>query len=89
MMRLMNELDKAIAAAGGVGKLAHAVGVVQGAVSNWKARGGLVPAEHCAAVEQAAGGIVTRRELRPDDWHRIWPELASAPNQPTQPTQAA
>lgn len=85
----MNQLDKAIAAAGGVGKLAHAVGVVQGAVSNWKARGGLVPAEHCAAVEQAAGGIVTRRDLRPNDWQKIWPELASTAEQPATPTQAA
>jgi DNA-binding transcriptional regulator YdaS (Cro superfamily) len=79
----MNQLDKAIAAAGGVGKLAQAVGVVQGAVSNWRARGGLVPAEHCTAVEQAAGGIVTRRDLRPNDWQKIWPELATEADQPT------
>lgn len=24
------------------------------------------------------GGAVSRKELRPDDWHRIWPELAAA-----------
>lgn len=27
-------------------------------------------------LERATDGAVTRRELRPDDWHRIWPELA-------------
>lgn len=31
---------------------------------------------NCAAIEQATGGQVTRRDLRPDDWHLIWPELA-------------
>lgn len=31
--------------------------------------------EYCVAIEQATGGKVTRRDLRPDDWMRIWPEL--------------
>lgn len=30
----------------------------------------------CTAVERATRGDVTRRDLRPDDWHVIWPELA-------------
>lgn len=34
------------------------------------------PAEHCAKVEHGAK-TVTRRDLRPDDWHLIWPELAT------------
>lgn len=29
-----------------------------------------------ALIESASKGAVTRKELRPDDWHRIWPELA-------------
>lgn len=32
----------------------------------------------CAAIERATGGQVTRRELRPDDWWLIWPELVDA-----------
>ena len=32
--------------------------------------------EYCVAIERATGGRVTRRDLRPDDWSRIWPELA-------------
>jgi hypothetical protein len=47
------------------------------AVSNWKTRG--VPIDHCAALEaavMAAGGDITRRDFYPDDWQRIWPELA-------------
>ena len=34
--------------------------------------------ENCTAIELATGGVVTRRDLRPDDWHRIWPELITA-----------
>ena len=26
-------------------------------------------------IEQATEGQVTRKDLRPDDWHLIWPEL--------------
>lgn len=33
-------------------------------------------AELCVAIEQSTAGAVTRQELRPDDWHLIWPELA-------------
>lgn len=31
--------------------------------------------EYCVAIERATGGKVTRRDLRPDDWKLIWPEL--------------
>ena len=30
----------------------------------------------CVEIERATDGAVTRRDLRPDDWERIWPELA-------------
>lgn len=32
----------------------------------------------CVAIEQASGGAVTRKDLRPDDWAQIWPELFDA-----------
>ena len=38
--------------------------------------------QYCVAIEQATDGAVTRQDLRPSDWHKIWPELA-------QPTEAA
>lgn len=69
-------IDKACEAAGGLAKLAAAIGQTAQTVSNWRARG--VPVVHCAAIEQATAGRVTRRDLRPDDWQRIWPELAAA-----------
>lgn len=71
----MNALETAIETAGGVGKLAAAIGVGQPVVSNWRARGTTPDAVHCVAIERATDGAVTRRDLRPDDWHLIWPEL--------------
>lgn len=34
-------------------------------------------AELASRVEMATGGKVSRKELRPDDWFVIWPELAA------------
>lgn len=33
--------------------------------------------ELCVDIERTTAGEVTRRDLRPDDWHRIWPELVT------------
>lgn len=35
-------------------------------------------AEICVAIEQATASAVTRKDLRPDDWAQIWPELIDA-----------
>ncbi|KAB0489661.1 transcriptional regulator [Pseudomonas vancouverensis] len=35
-------------------------------------------AEIAARTESATGGKVTRKDLRPDDWQQIWPELSGA-----------
>jgi DNA-binding transcriptional regulator YdaS (Cro superfamily) len=35
--------------------------------------------ERCVAIWEATDGEVTRQELRPEDWHKIWPELRAAP----------
>ena len=78
----MNALTRAIESSGGVGLLAQSIGVTQTVISNWRARGGSVPAIHCAAIERATNGAVTRKDLRPDDWGRIWPELVDAAPQP-------
>lgn len=38
--------------------------------------------EFAVAIEQASNGAVMRWDLRPDDWHRIWPELVSVKGAP-------
>lgn len=72
-------LNAAIDAAGGVSMLASAIGVGQSVISNWRARCTVPSASYCVAIERATGGAVTRRDLRPDDWQSIWPELATEP----------
>jgi len=68
-------LDEAERALGGRAALAKELEVTPGAIGNWKARG--VPIKYCVRIEQLVP-TVTRRELRPDDFREIWPEL----NQP-------
>lgn len=55
-----------------------ATGLAQAFASSIALGGRPVPAEHGAAIERATGGQVTRQELFPDTWARIWPELAPA-----------
>ena len=43
-----------------------------------------IPLEHASAIERFTGGAVTRRDIRPDDWQDIWPELAEPQTQPEQ-----
>ena len=69
-------LSEYLTAHGRAIQLAGAVGVTPATVSNWNSRKHPVPAELAAAIERATGGQVTRQELFPDTWARIWPELA-------------
>lgn len=39
-----------------------------------------IPIDHMAAIEAFTSGAVTRQEMCPTDWPRIWPELATATN---------
>lgn len=42
----------------------------------------------CVQIELATAGAVRRWDLRPDDWHRIWPELVGVEGAPAVPAQA-
>ena len=64
--------------------LAHHLGIKPPQVADWISRDKPVPVVHMAAIEAYTGGIVTRRDMRPEDWPRIWPELAN-----TQPATQA
>lgn len=61
---------------GSQAEMARILGVTPAMVNQLVSGRRPVPLEHCAAIEQATAGAVTRRDLRPDDWARIWPELA-------------
>ncbi len=45
------------------------------------------PAERGADLERACDFHVRRWDLRPDDWHRIWPELIGTEGAPAMPVQ--
>ncbi len=63
-------------------ELATAIGASPVLISQWSTGARPVPIERCVPIERATDGAVSRRDLRPDDWHEIWPELViSEPNQ--------
>lgn len=62
---------------GGVGAFARRLGISPIYLSQLAAMAnGRVPSPAlCVEIERATDRQVTRRELRPADWTRIWPEL--------------
>lgn len=65
--------------------LAKAIGAHAPDVSRWAEGTRPIPVIYGAAIESATGGLVTRQEMFPDDWQKIWPELvptAEAAGQP-------
>lgn len=70
-------VDRAAKVYGSQQAMATALGVTKAAVWQWKDGGRQVPVQHCVSIERETG--ITRQELRPDDWHLIWPELAASP----------
>jgi DNA-binding transcriptional regulator YdaS (Cro superfamily) len=81
----MSQLKKAIEDAGRLVAAAEALGVSAQRLCNWGGRRG-VPVEWCARVEQVLN--VRRWDLRPDDWHLIWPELIGTEGAPDVPAPA-
>ena len=45
-------------------------------------------AELCVVIERESEKQITRQQLRPNDWRRIWPELAEATETPQPATQS-
>jgi len=70
-------VKKAAKLLGGQAALARALGIFPVNVANWitkdASRHRPVPPAKCVAIEALTG--VSRRDLRPNDWWLIWPEL--------------
>ena len=62
---------------GGCTKVANMVGTSVAAVSMWQ--NSHIPQDKlmflAAELERQSHGLVTRKQLFPDTWHFIWPEL--------------
>lgn len=66
---------------GGASKLAEAIGVSSSFLSQMAAGSSAISPARCVSIEKATSGTVSRRDLRPDDWQDIWPELINQPAQ--------
>ena len=75
-MNISEQINKAGDFAGSQKLLADLVGVSPSNVNQWASGVRPVPIEKCVAIERVTNGAVTRKDLRPDDWQLIWPELA-------------
>lgn len=60
-------------------RLAEHLGVVPSFVNKMASGERPVPVEHGAPIEAFTSGAVTRQAMFPNDWQRIWPELAATP----------
>lgn len=65
--------------------LARLIGAPPVLLSQWRSGVRPVPIERCTEIEVATERAVRRWDLRPDDWHRIWPELIGADGAPAVP----
>ena len=61
---------------GSKAKLARDIRAHASDLSDWMAGKRPVPLHRCTAIEMATAGAVSRKDLRPTDWHIHWPELA-------------
>lgn len=61
--------------------LAKEIGAHAPDVSRWADETRPIPVSFGASIERATGGLVTRRDMFPNDWMRIWPELETEPDQ--------
>jgi DNA-binding transcriptional regulator YdaS (Cro superfamily) len=84
-MEQISPIEKAVRIVGGLTALANMIGVSAPTVHEWKTLKRPVPVLRCVSISQATNGAVTLQDLRPDDWQKIWPELA----QPAGATQGA
>jgi len=84
----MGKLDQAIKDAGGLSVVATRMGISSQRLCNWIDRGA-VPLDQCCALERGLGERLRRWDLRPSDWHRMWPELVSAEGAPPVPAAPA
>ena len=75
MSKELTDLRRYAEKHGGITATATAFGVSKAVLWAWISRG-QVPPEHVPTVSDLTG--ISRDKLRPDDWQRIWPELATA-----------
>ncbi len=56
-------------------ELAKAIGAHAPDISRWAIGSRPVPFHFAPKIEVASLGEVSRKDLFPEDWHELWPEL--------------
>ncbi|WP_284402317.1 YdaS family helix-turn-helix protein [Acidovorax sp. SUPP2825] len=67
---------------GRAASLARGLGVKPVVISRWGSGSKPVPIERCIAIERLTGGLVGRKDLRPNDWQDVWPDLSASESVP-------
>lgn len=57
-------------------KLSREINISISILNEWVSGKRPIPLKRCVQIEKTTNGAVTRKDLRPDDWIEIWPELA-------------
>lgn len=65
---------------GNASKLADALKISISYLSQMASGAAPISPSRCVEIEKATGGVVTRRDLKPENWHLIWPELVNKKN---------
>lgn len=60
--------------------MARALGISSSQMSQMVGGIGSISNKRCVIIEELTNGLVSRKDLRPDDWQIIWPELANREN---------
>ncbi len=70
LIAYINSLDEA-----GRMSFASRVGTSIGYMRKRVSIGRPLSAERCVAIERETNGVITRKDLRPNDYRLIWPDL--------------
>jgi len=62
---------------GGKALLARELGIARSGLSRLLSGDRAITPFRAIAIERATKGEVTRKDLRPNDWFDLWPELAT------------
>lgn len=57
-------------------KMAKTLGVSTSQMSQMVNGTCAISNERCVLIETITSGVVSRKDLRPDNWQKLWPELA-------------
>lgn len=65
--------------------LAIALGIHPSQVNQWVKGKRSVPIKYCQSIVELTDGLVSVRDLRPNDWHLVWPPPKETTADPVHP----